>query len=142
IEGVHFTGRVHPPRSVGHRALARSLSDVSAMGGTPKFALTSLAISKAATRAWLRELYAGILALAKRFAVILVGGDTAVVAGKTMLDVMVAGEIDRGTELRRSGARPGDQIHVSGRRRLSARGLRVLESGRRPSLPGSVAIRA
>ena len=45
IEGVHFTRRVHSPRSVGHRALARSLSDVAAMGGTPRFALTSLAIS-------------------------------------------------------------------------------------------------
>ena len=142
IEGVHFTQRVHPPRSVGHRALARSLSDVAAMGGTPKFALTSLAISKAATRAWLRELYAGILALAKRFAVVLVGGDTAVVAGKTMLDVMVAGEVERGMELRRSGASPGDQIYVSGRLGLSALGLRLLESGRRPSLQDSGAIRA
>ena len=142
IEGVHFTRRVHPPRSVGHRALARSLSDVAAMGGTPRFALISLAISKAATRAWLRELYAGILALAKRFAVILVGGDTAVVAGKTMLDVMVAGEVERGMELRRSGARPGDQIYVSGRLGLSALGLRLLESRERPSPQDSGAIRS
>ena len=142
IEGVHFTRRVHPPRSVGHRALARSLSDVAAMGGTPRFALTSLAISKATTRAWLRELYGGILALAKRFAVILVGGDTAVVAGKTMLDVVVAGEVERNMELCRSGARPGDQIYVSGRLGLSALGLRLLESGRRPSPQDSGAIRA
>ena len=142
IEGVHFTRRVHSPRSVGHRALARSLSDVAAMGGTPRFALTSLAISRVATRAWLRELYAGMLALAKQFAVILVGGDTAVVAGKTMLDVMVAGEVERGMELRRSGARPGDQIYVSGRLGLSALGLRLLESGRRPSPQDAGAIRA
>src|SRR5436305_14949466 len=61
IEGVHFTRRLHPARSVGHRALARSLSDVAALGGAPKFALVSLVIAKATTRAGMRECHAGML---------------------------------------------------------------------------------
>ncbi|PYV26034.1 MAG: thiamine-phosphate kinase [Acidobacteria bacterium] len=129
IEGVHFTRRLHPARSVGHRALVRSLSDVAAMGGAPKFALVSLVISKATTRAWLREFYDGMLALAERFGTTLVGGDTAVAAGKTLIDVMIVGEAERGRALRRSGARPDDRIYVSGRLGLSALGLRLLRSG-------------
>jgi len=76
IEGVHFTRALHPARSVGHRALARSLSDIAAMGGTTRFALVSLAISKRTTRAWVQEFYGGIRALARQFGVALIGGDT------------------------------------------------------------------
>src|SRR5512146_1740891 len=57
IEGVHFTARLHPARSVGHRALARSLSDIAAMGGVPRFALISIALPRAIPRAWVEEFY-------------------------------------------------------------------------------------
>jgi thiamine-monophosphate kinase len=129
IEGVHFRRQLHPPRSVGHRALARSLSDVAAMGGTPHFALISLAVSKRATHAWIKQVYAGIFALAAQFNVVVVGGDTAVVPGSTLMDVIVVGEVGRGRAILRSGAQPGDQIYVSGRLGLSALGLRLLRSG-------------
>lgn len=134
IEDVHFLRRLHPPRSVGHRALARSLSDVAAMGGTPRFALVSLAISKPTTRAWVEEFYMGLLALAARLGVAVIGGDTAVVSGRTTIDVMVTGEVRRGRALRRSGARPGDHLFVSGQLGMSALGLRTLKSrgGRQP----------
>jgi thiamine-monophosphate kinase len=128
IEGVHFLRHLHPPRAVGHRALARSLSDVAAMGGTPRYALISLAISARTSRAWLQEFYAGVFALAQRFAVTVVGGDTAVVPGSMLIDVTVAGEVERGKAIRRSGARPGDQIFVSGRLGLSALGLRWIQT--------------
>jgi thiamine-monophosphate kinase len=128
IEEVHFSPRLHAPRSVGHRALARSLSDIAAMGGTPRYALVSLALSRSAPRAWVDAFYKGLLALAQAFKVSLIGGDTAVVPGPTMIDVLVAGEVPRGSALRRSGARPGELLYVSGRLGWSALGLRLLKS--------------
>jgi thiamine-monophosphate kinase len=131
IEGIHFLPPIHPPRSVGHRALARSLSDIAAMGGTPRFALISLALSRRTTRRWVEEFYAGLLDLAGRFGVALIGGDTAIVPGRTVIDVIVCGEAPVAGALRRAGARPGDQILVSGRLGLSALGLRLLRRHRK-----------
>lgn len=142
IKGVHFSSH-HPPRAVGHRALARSLSDIAAMGGTPRFALVSLAISPRADRAWLKEFFDGMFALARRFGVVLIGGDTSVVNGPTFADVIVTGEVARGAALLRSGAKPGDRVYVSGRLGLSALGLRLLLSRTRTLKTGDArAIRA
>jgi len=129
IEGVHFRRDLHPPRSVGHRALARSLSDIAAMGGRPRFALISLAISRDVSPSWIRGFYAGMSRLARSLGVAIVGGDTAVVPGRITVDVVVVGEVQKGHALRRAGARPGDRIFVSGRLGLSALGLHLLESG-------------
>lgn len=129
IENVHFSRQLHPAESVGHRALARSLSDVAAMGGVPRYVLVSLAISKQISRDWVSRFYGGMQALARRFGVRLVGGDTAVVPGKTFIDVLVAGEVPSGKALRRSGARAGELIFVSGPLGFSALGLRLLRSG-------------
>jgi thiamine-monophosphate kinase len=143
IEGVHFLRGLHPPDSVGHRALARSLSDIAAMGGVPRFALVSLVISRPTTRSWAERFYAGLRALAARFGVAVIGGDTALVRGATMVDVMVAGEVPQGRALRRSGARPGEQIFVSGRLGVSELGLRLLRRrGRRLHGAGADAVQA
>jgi thiamine-monophosphate kinase len=128
IEGVHFTTRLHPARSVGHRALARSLSDIAAMGGVPRFALISVAFPRAVSRGWIEEFYGGVLELAARFRVEVIGGDTSIVRRIAMIDVTLAGEVARGRGLLRSGARPGDMIFVSGRLGQSAHGLEVLKS--------------
>ncbi|MGH9359530.1 MAG: thiamine-phosphate kinase [Terriglobia bacterium] len=132
IEGVHFDVRLHPPESVGHRALARSLSDIAAMGGTPRFALVSIALSSRATRSWVKRFYAGLLALARRFGVELAGGDTARTLGNSLVDVVVAGEAPASQVLLRSGARPGDHLYVAGELGAAALGLRLLraKSGR------------
>jgi thiamine-monophosphate kinase len=128
IENVHFTRALHTARSVGHRALARSLSDVAAMGGKPRFALLSLSLSTRTQRSWIRDFYCEVFSLAERYGVAVVGGDTAVVSGPVLIDVILVGEVSRGKELRRSGARPGDQIFVSGRLGLASFGLSLLKS--------------
>ncbi len=128
IEGVHFKSDFHSPASIGHRALARSLSDVAAMGGTPLNVLISVGLSKNQTQSWLLDVYRGLLKLARRFEVAIIGGDTAVTPGATTLDVMVTGEVQRGQALIRSGARVGDLIYVSGKVGMSALGLRQLLS--------------
>ncbi|HTS70929.1 MAG TPA: thiamine-phosphate kinase [Terriglobia bacterium] len=135
IETVHFTTTSHPPRAVGHRALARSLSDVAAMGGTPRYALISLALSRATERAWLEDFFNGLFALARRFRVAVIGGDTAVGGGKISADVVAVGTVHRNQALRRSGAQPGDRIFVSGRLGMAALGLRLLLERRRIRKP-------
>jgi thiamine-monophosphate kinase len=110
IEGVHFT-RAQKAASIGERALARSLSDIAAMGGEPQFCLVALAVSDSK---WLEEFYRGLLRLAERTDVALAGGDLAR-DEKFHCDVMVCGSVPRGKALRRDGARAGDSIFVSGR---------------------------
>jgi len=135
IEGVHFTSAFHPPKAVGHRALARSLSDVAAMGGTPRYALISLALSRRASRNWVEGFVDGLLSLARRFRVAVIGGDTAIVTGPIVSDVVVAGVVPRSRALRRSGAQPGDRVFVSGRLGMAALGLRLLLKRRRLRKP-------
>jgi thiamine-monophosphate kinase len=112
IEDVHFL-RKHSPREVGARALARSLSDIAAMGGSPKFCIVSLAVPARHDR-WVESFYRGLVALAKRTGTAIAGGDLAH-AEKIYCDVMVCGSVARGKALRRDGARPGDSIYVSGK---------------------------
>lgn len=131
VEGVHFDREFHPPRAIGHRALARSLSDVAAMGGVPRFALISLAIPRGTRTEWLNELLRGVFELAARFRVAIVGGDTSIVPGRAALDAIIVGEIPKGRAIRRSGARPGDLIYVSGVLGYSALGFEILRSGGR-----------
>jgi thiamine-monophosphate kinase len=143
IENVHFDRGFHPPRAIGHRALARSISDIAAMGGTPRYALLSLAVSKSTSREWLSGFFAGLFALARKFSVAIIGGDTARVSGATSIDVILVGVVPDGVAVRRAGAREGDHIFVSGRLGLSALGLRLLATGASGQTPAErTAIRA
>jgi thiamine-monophosphate kinase len=112
IEDVHFL-RSHAPGIVGERALARSLSDIAAMGGEPRFCIVALAVPPDHEK-WIDAFYRGLLRLARRIGAPLAGGDLAH-ATKIYCDVMVCGAVPRGQALRRDGARPGDTLHVSGR---------------------------
>ena len=113
IEGVHFLPD-QSPSIIGHNALARSLSDIAAMGGEPRFCLVSLAVPPERAHKFITAFYRGLLALARRTGTALAGGDLAH-SDKVYCDVTVCGSTARGQALRRSGARPGDFLYVSGR---------------------------
>jgi thiamine-monophosphate kinase len=113
IEGVHFLPATHGPEDIGWKALARGLSDIAAMGGEPRFSLVSLALARWADAKWIDAFYRGLLRLARREGVALIGGDLAR-GPHLMCDIVVCGAVPRGQALRRSGARPGDAIYVSG----------------------------
>jgi thiamine-monophosphate kinase len=122
IEGVHFLPGA-PARALGHRALAVNLSDIAAMGASPSWALLSLNLP-AADDAWLREFAAGFGALARSQAVALVGGNLS--RGALSITVELAGLVPVGQALRRSGARAGDALYLSGSVGDAACGLKFL----------------
>ncbi len=122
IEGVHFEQATHTAAQAGHKALARGLSDIAAMGGFPLFCLLSLAFPEWANGRWVDEFYTGVLRLAKSAGVVLAGGDLAL-AERVTCDIVVAGSVPQGCALRRDGARAGDLVYVSGRLGGSALGL-------------------
>jgi thiamine-monophosphate kinase len=111
LEGRHFF-RGADPRRLGHKALAVNLSDMAAMGATPCWATLAIALPRADTR-WLAAFARGFIGLARRFDVDLVGGDTT--RGPLAICVQIMGEVPRGAALTRAGARPGDDVWLSGR---------------------------
>ncbi len=115
LEQTHFRRDWHSPESAGHRCLARGLSDLAAMGATPLAAFLSFAIPADLRGAWVERFLTGLLALAKKAAVPLAGGDTAASpSGLFTADIVLLGIVPRGKALLRSGARPGDRIYVTG----------------------------
>lgn len=120
LEGVHFRRQWHPAQSVGHRCLARGLSDIAAMGGKPLAAFLSLALPPSLPQTWVDEFMTGLLALANKFGVTLAGGDTAQSPGGVLADIIVMGSVPSGKAILRSGAKAGDAIYVSGQLGASA----------------------
>jgi thiamine-monophosphate kinase len=110
VGGRHFFDGADP-RQLGHKALAVNLSDMAAMGATPRWATLSLALPRVDAR-WLRAFSAGFMRLARMHDVDLIGGDTT--RGPLNLCVQIMGEVPAGRALRRDGARAGDDIWVSG----------------------------
>ncbi len=123
IENVHFTRATHPPRAIGYKALARGLSDIAAMGATPRFCLLSLAIPDWATNRVIKAVFGGLQKLALQTGCPLAGGDLSH-APLLLCDIVVCGSVPRGQALLRSGARIGDSIWISGALGGSALGLR------------------
>jgi thiamine-monophosphate kinase len=135
VEGRHFLPDAEP-RALGHKALAVNLSDLAAMGATPRWATLALAIP-AADPAWLEAFAAGFYALAERYGVDLIGGDT---TRSERLSICVAaiGEVPPGLALTRAAARPGDDIWVSGELGGAALGLvhpEITEAAKRLHMP-------
>jgi thiamine-monophosphate kinase len=129
LENVHFRRDWHPPQSVGHRCLARGLSDLAAMGARPEAAFLSLAVPAQLTGSWIDGFLDGLMALAELHQVPLAGGDMAK-SPLVVADIVLLGSVPKGKALLRSGARAGDVIYVTGALGGSAAELRALE--RRP----------
>jgi thiamine-monophosphate kinase len=110
VAGRHFF-RNDDPYRLGHKALAVNLSDLAAMGATPRWATLALALPRVDAR-WLAAFSRGFMALARRHGVDLVGGDTT--RGPLNICVQIMGEVPHGKALLRDGARPGDDVWVSG----------------------------
>lgn len=111
VSGKHFFADVDPA-ALGHKALAVNLSDMAAMGAAPRWALLAVALPDA-DASWIAAFASGLFALADAFNVDLIGGDTT--RGPLNICLTILGEVPSGQALRRSGARPGDAIFVSGR---------------------------
>jgi thiamine-monophosphate kinase len=114
LEGIHFRRDWHSAESVGHRCLARGLSDIAAMGGQPVAAFLSLALPPNLPQSWVGRFARSLIKLAERYDVTLAGGDTAESPKGVLADIIVVGTAPKGNAVLRSGARPGDRIYVSG----------------------------
>ena len=130
VEGRHFAADA-APRSLGHKALAVNLSDLAAMGAAPRWALLAIGLP-AAEEDWLAQFSAGLFALAERFGVELIGGDTTRSPLRT-ISIVALGEVPAGVALYRSGARAGDDLWVSGE--LGGAALALQRPGERAHCP-------
>jgi len=139
IEGRHFRRDQHPPESIGHRTLARGLSDLAAMGARPVAAFLSLGLpaeltqaSRFKTPAWIDRFLDGFMRLADQHKIPLAGGDLAQ-APIALADIALVGATPRRSALLRTGARPGDLLYVTGSLGGSAFGLQLLSSPNKQS---------
>jgi len=127
-ENTHFIRDLDPPDSIGYKSVAANVSDVGAMGGTPLHFLISLAAPGDLDGAWVDSFLDGVALACGDFKISLIGGDSSS-SDRIFVDVSMIGSVPSGKAIRRSGAKPGDSIYVSGQIGGSALGLECLRSG-------------
>ena len=113
VEGIHFTKET-PPEKVGRKALARCLSDIAAMAGTPDAALITLGLPRDYDVKLIERIYAGLSALAKEHGVAIAGGETTTSPERMFISIALTGFVAKGKAVLRSGAKAGDAIFVTG----------------------------
>ena len=132
VEGIHFDRSFVSAADVGHRTLAANLSDLAAMGATPRAAVLSLVLPGTLAVADLDGMIEGLLALAARYRVALVGGNVTRTHGPLVLGVTAVGAVRRRRVLTRDGGRPGDELWVTGAVGAATAGLAALRRGPAP----------
>src|SRR5476649_177407 len=113
VEGFHFT-RETPPEKIGRKALARCLSDIAAMAGTPTAALVTIALPEDFDAEFVSNIYDGLNSLAEKSGVAIVGGETTTNPERILISIALLGTVARGKQILRSGAKAGDAIFVTG----------------------------
>jgi thiamine-monophosphate kinase len=137
VEEIDFKLEYAPPRLLGHKALAVSLSDIAAMGGAPAFSLLTLGVPKqfqilrSESQVFFEEFFAGYFELAEKHSVNLIGGDVSSTPDRLMIDSIVIGHCRAGQAVRRGEAKAGDAIYLTGAVGASAAGLKLLLDGAR-----------
>lgn len=126
VETVHFSDATMRDEDVGYKALAANVSDIAAMGGVPLHALVSVSVPKPYGPERMLRLYDGLYACAERYGVAVIGGDTTSSPDRLVVSVTLTGTVEAGRELRRSGAKPGEAVFLTGAVGLSAAGLHLL----------------
>jgi thiamine-monophosphate kinase len=127
VEGVHFLPD-DPPNTVARKALRVNLSDLAAKGATPAGFLLTLAL-RSADEAWLAPFARGLGEDAMQYGCPLLGGDTVSTPGPLMISIAAFGRVAPGKMVRRSGAKPGDRIMVTGTIGDAALGLDIIRGG-------------
>ncbi|HEX9822854.1 MAG TPA: thiamine-phosphate kinase [Actinomycetota bacterium] len=128
VEEVHWDPSITTPHELGHKAVTVNVSDIAAMGGSPRFGLVSLAIARETPPAWVMEVYGGMREAAETYGVALIGGDT-VRADRTVLTVALTGRVPTGRAVTRGGARLGEAIVVTGALGAAAGALALSKAG-------------
>jgi thiamine-monophosphate kinase len=128
-ENAHFIRNLHPPDSIGYKAVAVNVSDVGAMGGLPMHFLISLALPGELDITWVDAFFDGVERACTDFGVSLLGGDSSS-SDLIFVDVSMIGRVKTGEAVLRSGARAGDSIYVTGTLGGSILGLELLKAGR------------
>jgi thiamine-monophosphate kinase len=113
VEGIHFT-KDTPPEKIGRKALARCLSDIAAMAGTPVGVLVTIGLPEKFEAEFVGEIYDGLSAMAKQHGVAIVGGETTTNPERILISIALLGTVPRGKQILRSGAKSGDAIFVTG----------------------------
>jgi len=113
VEGIHFINET-PPEKIGRKALARGLSDIAAMAGTPTAALVTIALPDKFDAEFIGKIYEGLNALAEKQGVAIVGGETTKNPEGILISIALLGTVPRGKQILRSGAKVGDAIFVTG----------------------------
>lgn len=130
LEGAHFRRDWHPPESVGHRCLARGLSDIAAMGGEPVAVFLSLALPRDLRQTWVGRFARSLIGMAEKHGATVAGGDTAESPDGILADIIVVGTVPKGKAVLRSGSKAGDRIYVSGELGGSAAAVVRMSDGR------------